>query len=396
MTHYQFLFLVSFLVFFFSFSLGQNTNSENDTPLLEDYDSQPDLSFINNELGIQSEVQNFNVDPTTIEFSEQYKIVPETLAFLTPWHKKAYNYRVPFQYLAPVWFRLTPEKTKSITIVGEHDVNKEWIQEMKQLGKSTKHKIRIVPRFTLEKFNDSDNYKDLFITERDRVLKQITRVIEKYDLDGVTLELGFLQYGAFSHLITSFLAALRKSLTQLAKKNGKTQYYVILVVPSNDALINADTMAKFSKWVDRFFIMTYDYSVNQSHSPGPVSPIQWVENIIKSICVDKKQISCSKLFIGLNFYGYDYTTQGFNPIIGETIENILAENHIREREDHVAQEKIFEYTDSNYVQHTIYYPTDETITKRILLAKRYGTGLGIWEIGQGRESFFEKFTEPRK
>ena len=57
--------------------------------------------------------------------------------------------------------------------------------------------------------------------------------------------------------------------------------------------------------------MTYDYSSPQR--PGPNSPIDWVRKCVETL--DPQSYHRSQILLGLNFYGYDYTSEGGNPMV---------------------------------------------------------------------------------
>jgi chitinase domain-containing protein 1 len=48
---------------------------------------------------------------------------------------------------------------------------------------------------------------------------------------------------------------------------------------------------------------------------GANSPLKWVEKNIKALSTKKNERY--KFLMGLNFYGYDYTSTGGHPIIGK-------------------------------------------------------------------------------
>ena len=98
------------------------------------------------------------------------------------------------------------------------------------------------------------------------------------------------------------------------KKAGKL---VIVVIPPPlyhgdvKGMIDEEDLDRMSDVVDYFSLMTYDYSSPQR--PGPNSPIKWIRKCVETL--DPNNYHREKILLGLNFYGYDYTSEGGNPIV---------------------------------------------------------------------------------
>ena len=56
--------------------------------------------------------------------------------------------------------------------------------------------------------------------------------------------------------------------------------------------------------------------------------------------------------------------------------------------DKRTKEHVFDY-DKDGMHHEVYYPTLDSIQQRLDLAKKYGLGISIWEIGQGLDFFYD-------
>lgn len=52
-------------------------------------------------------------------------------------------------------------------------------------------------------------------------------------------------------------------------------------------------------------------------------------------------------------------------------------------------EHFFLYSDENNEKHAVFYPSLMSISMRLEEAHLWGTGLSIWEIGQGLDYFFD-------
>jgi len=59
--------------------------------------------------------------------------------------------------------------------------------------------------------------------------------------------------------------------------------------------------------LDGFSLMTYDFS--SPSRPGPNSPLSWMKECVETLCPEPSKLR-SKIMMGLNFYGFDYSHTG--------------------------------------------------------------------------------------
>lgn len=141
-------------------------------------------------------------------------------------------------------------------------------------------------------------------------------------------------------------------------------------------------------YVDGFSVMTYDYSTVQT--PGPNAPINWIKECIDALVPDPESDLRSKLLMGMNLYGNDYTPNGGGPIIGSQYVDIIKSHKPKLKWDESSQEHYFEYK-SGPGKNRVFYPSLASINARINLFEGEGTGLSLWEIGQGLDYFYDLF-----
>ena len=160
----------------------------------------------------------------------------------------------------------------------------------------------------------------------------LVELCAQHDFDGLVFEvwsqLGGQAKPQLRQMIIDLSAALRKS--------GKM---TVLVIPpplyhdDHKGMIDANDVDRMADAVDYFSLMTYgmilaqldyrnkivtnpffyvtDYSNPQR--PGPNSPIEWVRKCVDSL--DPQSFYRSQILLGLNFYGYDYTSEGGQPMV---------------------------------------------------------------------------------
>merc|ERR1712045_555790 len=186
---------------------------------------------------------------------------------------------------------------------------------------------------------------------------------------------------------------LRQMITDLSAALRKSNKLTVLVIPPPlyhegvKGMIDANDVDRMADAVDFFSLMTYDYSNPQR--PGPNSPISWVEKCVKSI--DPDGSNRAKILLGRNFYGFAYTAEGGSHILGRDFVDRLKKvpKSAKLKWDEGDAEHFIEirFKSGSKPKETLFYPTLSSIQARIDLAQRLGTGISIWEIGQGLDYF---------
>lgn len=319
----------------------------------------------------------------------------KVLGYVTPWNSHGYDIAKIFgnkiDYISPVWLQIKRIGRRKYTLTGTHDIDSSWIDQVKQNSNNT---ASLVPRILFEKLKMEDLHA-LFNDEKeiDALAKMLVDKSLEYKFDGYVFEIYLQLGGQGKHEINHLLTDLANTLHE----NNK---FLILVIPPpitnidkpGRAIFDKDDFDQLKDHIDGFSIMTYDYS---SHNAiiSANSPINWVEKNILYLTDDP--IYREKILLGLNFYGTKFELDQSGkprsqpePMVGNSFVDLIKNNEVEFKYDEKSAEHVAIVKDLNG-QTVIFYPSLYSIIKRVELAEKLGTGLSIWELGQGLDYFYD-------
>ncbi|OBZ80854.1 Chitinase domain-containing protein 1, partial [Choanephora cucurbitarum] len=226
--------------------------------------------------------------------------------------------------------------------------------------------------------------------------EEIYAQVTKYKFDGIVVECGF----------PGFFQLFLNEISYLLHRDHRLLIVVLpsFVTPEHKQFLKPEIVNSLARFVDRFSMMTYDYSTHDPNG-GPSAPIEWImENIEHVAPTEEKR---SKFLIGMNMYAMSYLqTRTPEPLVMKTVIEKLADQPVEVDDelfddtesdgsnteelnwDKDSQEAWFVDIDEDGTrQGTIWVPTLRSIKSRVRLAEDYGVGIALWEVGQGLDYF---------
>ncbi len=187
---------------------------------------------------------------------------------------------------------------------------------------------------------------------RTRFINNILEFVDRYDLDGVDVDIEWNLLPTIGTLYNPFVLELREALH--AKGKGIT---TALGATDLHEAISQKTLSAY----DFINVMVYDKTgIWRPEDVGPHSPYSYAEDAIQFWTVEQK-IPADRITLGVPFYGFDFTPPARYISYKEIIE----------------LDPSYAYRDSVDL---IYYNGIPTIVRKTELAKKQLGGVMIWEI----------------
>ena len=225
----------------------------------------------------------------------------------------------------------------------------------------------------------------------EQLAKQIANAIEKYDLDGVNVDIENVTEKDRENY-TKLVKTLREKIPE-----GKSVSVAVAPNPYNwtSGWQGSYDYSSLANYADYLMIMAYDEHY-ESGEAGPVASIQFVEDSIKYAL---KYVPNDKTVIGIPFYGRYWKVGGSYGGYGVSlnkIENLLASykstvTYDKESESVKAVITISSSDKKPVINgrtlyegtYTFWYENEESIKAKLRLVGKYNIkGTGSWSLGQ--------------
>lgn len=338
--------------------------------------------------------KTFNYSPPVTTTAETSKSKAKQISWIPDWGMNEGIESIrkdpkKWDTISPVWF--VPNKNGTLD-------KKPTLNSPTLLKLLKDNKIKLVP--TISTF-DADVVKEILNKNFNKHIDEIVRLVEKNGYDGIDLDYEST-YEDDKTLLLQFVTKLADEL----HKKGKILSFTAL--PKIDdrriyAFLPQTHVAQDWKGigavVDEFRIMAYDFTGQGSLQPGPLSPVQWNETLIRYALA---QMPREKIVLALPLYSHGWPKPKSANLAGSNNDKSLSSgeqkntislqhdsidyvkshsSYYKEQYDPWTKEVRAEFK-YNGVERVMYYLDKQSVDNRIKLAERYGIkGICYWRIG---------------
>jgi len=215
---------------------------------------------------------------------------------------------------------------------------------------------------------------------RRHAIQNIVAEVNKNKWAGVNIDFQLLSPES-RHGLTQFIKDLKAALPRDKK------VFVSIIPPAQESDSSAPYDYKaLTAAADGLVLMAYDRHDDTS-DPGPVAPIDWVEQSIKTVLASG--VSPSRLFLGIALYGYDWPSEG-GTAVTMPMKKIEAERHEDHQFDQASKESYYNYTADDGTTHVVWYEDEMSLPYKIALVRKYNLpGIACWRVGYEDQNWWD-------
>jgi spore germination protein len=219
------------------------------------------------------------------------------------------------------------------------------------------------------------------MTIQNRFLDNVVATAKKYGFKDIHLDFEFLRPAdreAYNNFLRKAKARFQREgwllSTALAPKTSATQ---------KGKWYEGHDYKAHGEIVDFVVIMTYEWG----YSGGPamaVSPIDQVRRVLEYAITE---IPSSKIMMGQNLYGYDWTLPFVQGSVAKAVSPqqailLAVQNNVAIQYDSKAQAPFFKYTATDGKQHEVWFEDARSIQAKFNLIKELNIrGMSYWKLG---------------
>ena len=209
---------------------------------------------------------------------------------------------------------------------------------------------------------------------------QLIVKLKKYEADGLDLD--------FENIGKNYSSEFSLLIKTLSKKLKKNNLKFSVAIQAQDGIndwsgLEGQDLDVIGQYVDEARIMIYD-NHTKTTKPGPISPANWFENVIK---FNLQYIPLEKISVGLPTYGYIWIDRGeFLSFQYNDFLNYTKKNNFSYERDPESFELLYKNKNS-----TGWLSDSEAVIQKIKIAEKYGLNkFIIWNLSGTDEKLFEK------
>jgi len=289
--------------------------------------------------------------------------------------------------ISPVWYELNENGSLKTRYPAQRQ---EIITTSKENG------IRLIPAIAM--FDHELFTKVLQSQESlDRHVDAIIKTVLDNQYDGIDLDYESTKLSDKP----KYFEMLQKLSNKLHASNKQLIVTVIakwgedIVYPSLKETRQVQDWSEISLYVDQIRIMAYDYTFTRSKFPGPIGPLNWIDEVLKYAVTE---VEPSKLILGIHLYSYEWKGGANEPLsfianyMGNTngssdassyvysqVKNIVKDNEGRAYD--FEGEQVFEYKKDG-IYRSLVYIDPQGVLDRVDLAIKYKLGgVVFWRLG---------------